>query len=102
VSFGKQYLPFGDNIKMSNVMHYCRTIMKISQLPSSKPPTQLGQQPILRVEHAKEGDDKESGAVDEQVDECSDDIGLEDVDEYIRTAEEVELFQQLQDLHEHH
>ena len=98
VSFGKQYLPFGDNIKMSNVMQYCRTIMRISELRSAKPPPHLEQPPILRVESSVVQLEK----AEEHDDGCSDDdhLGLEDVDEYIRSEEEVKLFQQLQGLHD--
>lgn len=132
VSMGKQYLPFGDNIKMSNVGQYCRTIMKISNLPSLGNPQQLEQGPMLRVEHQSngylshvnshvpdallehwnveetqghDGIDERQGAnkhnaIEDHEDD--DDIGLEDVDEYIRSAEEVQLFKQLQDLQEAH
>lgn len=97
VSFGQQHLPFGENIKMSNVMQYCRTIMKISQLPSSKsPPAQLEQQSQVLYVEAAPGSDKDQLKMDDKDDESLGDD--DDVDEYIRSAEEVKLFQQLQDL----
>ena len=100
VSFGQQHLPFGENIKMSNVMQYCRTIMKISQLPSSKsPPPQLQQQSqVLYVEAPPCTSDKDDESLLGDDESLLGDDDDDDVDEYIRSAEEVKLFQQLQDL----
>lgn len=125
VSLGKQYLPFGENIKVSNVSQYVSTIMKISDLPSSSlsVPEEHNQNCLLFGKHStytpdaidmpspqvassKSRDTVKARApiISKDADvlepDDSEDIGLEDVDEYIRSPEEVILFQQLQELQE--
>jgi len=95
LSYGSKYLSFGENITMKNVSKYASIILKVTCLPSVSnsqiPSTRAQIQPHLEPTVAAtdiRGHEEKSPEMN------LDDVEL-DVDEYIRSEEEVALLEKL-------
>ena len=94
LSCGSKYLSFGDNITMKNVSKYASIILKVTCLPS----VSNSRMPSAKVQiqsHPGPEDTKADTGYEEKSHEMNLDDAELDVDEYIRSEEEVALLEKL-------
>lgn len=90
-----EYLPFGDNITLSNVFSYAATIIRVTNLPS----VSSSSSPRMLLHQGQDGRHLDSkvatdGTLDQHR-EAEDDVADSELDEYIRTDDEVALYSQM-------